>query len=513
MSPKTLNLFPAPVPPAEDGPQESFLRLFHRSPDGFVSLARTDPRTGTWQELGAVDLSQPILPAVFDALAVNGRFSLNSAWRAGGGRPTGRTKKKWVPVDANEYPEYAGGTEQKDVPIYATHHPKTKLPYARHTAEQLRWLTCVHTDIDCYQANLSVGEALGAIVDMQDRGEIPPASMFCRSGRGLWLFWFLVDVENPEHGDRVVYGVRHRPDTPARATWKAKHTYAAVAHQLGVRLKALGADLPALDTARHAPIHGTMKRAHGQQPTRVEYWWQGQYDGRPFLYTLPELAQMLGCELKTSEHPVVAEALMDSVARQERRSVAGRRGHRQRYRYLLADLELLLCLRGGGFDQGHRNIGAFYYALALRKSGVDQAVAEKRLAQVGPRCRPPLTKREVGSALTNGYRPRAGVHLSHARIKDDLAITDREASHLRYVPGLKPPRPTAPAKVATAARQASLRRLIETHGVLPLRELADLQAEAGFTANVSTTWRDLKALGHQPQGRPGRPRSGKLFQD
>lgn len=508
------------LPPVDNGPQEAFLRLFHRSPDGNVALATTNPTTGTWQELGAWDVTQPLLPTVLEMLAVNGRFSLNASFAAFGKRPRG-TRQRWIPIQRTKRPpeEVADlrrmGVEEEFVELthWDTHHPKTGLRYASHKTETLRWLTCVHTDIDCYKKGLTVGKALGAIVDMQDREELPPASLFCRSGRGLWAFWLLVDPENPEEGERSVFGVRHTPTTPARATWKARQTFAKVAGEIGRRLKPLGADLPAMDMVRSAPVHGSLKHGPGAPPELVKYWLQGAYDGSPYVYTLADLAQMLSCELKTAEHPVVAQALSDSVSRQERRSVAGRRGHRKRWQHALTDFEMLLRLRGEGFNEGIRHKGAFYYALLLRKSGMDQDDALDRVAKFGRCCRPPLDQDEIKAAIRQGYKPRAGVHVSHAKLRDDLDISDRELTYLPHFSGQGRAKPLAPTKQEQASRREALRRLVETHGQIPVRDLAALQGRDGFTMNVATCWRDLKALGYQPKGKPGRPKTRKLFQD
>ena len=39
----------------------------------------------------------------------------------------------------------------------------------------------------------STGKAIGAVIDAQDQGLIPPASVITRSGRGIWLLWLLQD--------------------------------------------------------------------------------------------------------------------------------------------------------------------------------------------------------------------------------------------------------------------------------------------------------------------------------
>jgi hypothetical protein len=45
---------------------------------------------------------------------------------------------------------------------------------------------------------LTFGAAFGMVIDYQDQGKIPPASIIVRSGRGLWLMWLLRDPRNPD---------------------------------------------------------------------------------------------------------------------------------------------------------------------------------------------------------------------------------------------------------------------------------------------------------------------------
>ena len=137
------------------------------------------------------------------------------------------------------------------------------------SSNALRWLNVCHVDIDCYKVGLSVGDALGAIVNLQDAGILPAATMFARSGRGLWVFWYLVDEGNPVSGTRTLYNAEHGPSTPQRAHGRAIALYARVQWALADRLAHLGADIGALDGCRFAPVPGTLKTATEASWSRV----------------------------------------------------------------------------------------------------------------------------------------------------------------------------------------------------------------------------------------------------
>jgi hypothetical protein len=65
-------------------------------------------------------------------------------------------------------------------------------------ANKLRYLCAGFADLDCHAIGLTFGEALAAVIKLQDEGGIPPASAIVRSGRGCWLQWSLRDPKNPD---------------------------------------------------------------------------------------------------------------------------------------------------------------------------------------------------------------------------------------------------------------------------------------------------------------------------
>jgi hypothetical protein len=55
----------------------------------------------------------------------------------------------------------------------------------------LRWFTAAFADCDYYKLDLTLGQAIGWLIDRQEEKKIPPVSMIQRSGRGIWAYWFL----------------------------------------------------------------------------------------------------------------------------------------------------------------------------------------------------------------------------------------------------------------------------------------------------------------------------------
>lgn len=500
--------------PQELGPQLSIIRSIHRGPDGYISFAAK--RDGEWHELGALHIPsiendhQPMIPELLDNLKLDGFFSLNTTFRRSRGRVVG-TRMDWqpVPVAHSEYgdaaSDFPGALHGVEKPIYSRTHPQTQLPYAQHTLDALRWLNVAHVDIDCYRLGLTVGDALGAIIDMQDAGQLPPATMFARSGRGLWAFWYLLDVGNPATGSIQLFNATHTPHTPQRAHARAVAMYARIQKALADKLAHLGADIGALDGARFAPVPGTVKSS---TDTSVEYWVQGAH-GHGFAYTLPELAQGLQLELREREHPVVEQALATDATKHAGLSAAGKRGWIALHRYYLKDFEILLRLRGGGFLPGHRHRGLYLYAVVLRRNGMGKLDAEARILDAARRSRPDrtggtVTVAEARAIVRDAFKGRT-IPLNAGSLFAELQVTSTEASYLTHI------RPTpAPAPVTrrtTQERRDAIQAIVQRLGrVPPTREMAGYTTAQGFPGNWTTIATDYQKLGLTPVKKAGRPK-------
>lgn len=501
----------------EDGPHDAVLHAIHRGPSGYIPLAVKDGGR-EWRELGAVAVGQPFLPHLLQALARDGYFGVNTSYRTG---QRFVQREQWTPIPgmqpalgrgeglekalkrARRWHKDEGLTGPEELRLVwerQTENPDTGLPWQKHDSHTLRWLNAAYADLDCYKVGLDVGTTLGAIISLQDAGKIPPATLFARSGRGLWVLWFLQDVKNPASGEAVIHGQRHESHTPQRASARALALYARVQHAIVSQLAHLGADLCAVDGARYAPMPGTLKTTGTD---RVLYWVQATAAGVP-VYTLGDLAAQLGLELRTREHPIVEAAI--SAEPNETKATAGRKGWKQRWFYALADLEMLLRLRGDTFSAPNvsRNIAAFYYATILTRCGMKPADVDARVTALGQRSG--LEPNEILAALRQARKRKPGQNhlLSSARWLSDLRVTDIERTYLR---NRTPPAATGDdANVGT--RRAAIMDVINGNGgrVPSVRLMAEhLQAAGVPCGNHTTVWRDYRALGLQPSGRAGRP--------
>lgn len=515
----------------EHGPlDDAVIHAIHRGPagSGYIPLAVKDNGT-QWRELGALQIGQPMLPNLLAALAQDAYFGLNSSFRAG--KKFARamvTRDRWEPIRGEAPPNpwagksgdaakraarafdrelaNSGPAELKTITVERS-VPKPNplgLPWQQHDAQTLRWLNVAYADLDCYNVGLDVGATVGAIISLQDRGEIPPPTIIARSGRGVWAFWFLLDARNPTSGQAVVYGQTHEPHTSQRASARALALYARVQRAIVEKLAHLGADLGAVDGPRYAPFPGTLKTS---SENRVLYWPQVTARGVP-AYTLAELAAGLGLELQAREHPVIESALSlpDDDTSKAKRHARAVKGWRKRWLYAVSDLEILRKLRDGTFnaDGVSRNVAALYYAVVLTRAGMPPADVTARVNDLGARCG--LTTDEIAAALKQARKRGLGHFLSGDRLRRDLRVTDVEATYLR-------PRPSAPVassrKDDIAARRAAIRQEIAKNGgtVPSTRRMAEHLQQLGIrSGNHTTVFKDYRALGFQPTARPGRPK-------
>jgi hypothetical protein len=492
--------------PDNGGPTEQPIWALHRGPSGYVPLAVKEEREGkrVWRELGAVRVGQPFLPGLLAQLATDGYFGLNTSY--GTGRRVRKTERQvWEPIPGEPHGERQV-TEIREQVVKT--NPDTGLPFANHTKATLRWLNAAYADLDCYQLGLSVGEALGAVIDMQDEGTIPPVTMFARSGRGLWAFWFLVDSMNPDTGEQVVHGQLHRPWTPARASRRNQALYARVQNMVVRKLEHLGADLAAIDGPRFGPMPGTFKT---KGAARVEYWVQALASGPP-AYTLPQLVTAFGGELLEREHPIIAAALSAEPhdaprEKNPKRQAAGRKGWRVSWLNRVCDLEMLLRLREGRRTwEGHRNVFGLYYALALYRAGFTKAETQARIEAFGARTG--LTPCEIEGAYKQAFKKTPWTHLRRDTYLKALHVTAAERSYLDAQRTKPEPAPTA-GKASIESRREAILEAVELHykGRPPsVREMADFLSMQGVPCgNHTTVHRDYQALGLKTRAKAGRP--------
>lgn len=218
----------------------------------------------------------------------------------------------------------------------------------RHSEKGVAYLCACYCDLDYYNTRLGFGQAFGLVIDYQNAGIIPPASLVGNSGRGLWIFWLLRDVDEPRIAQRM--GIAHE-------RLERLETYRAIQIAIIKRLRSVGADPNGKDAARWWRVPGSFRT---DIERTVTYWPRYDQYGKEYTYTLQELADFFGVRSRPSlKHPKIQEAVMaaEKVVPEYRRR-AWRSLHNKRLR----DIQTLIASRGGGFNQGCRQNGAVVLA-------------------------------------------------------------------------------------------------------------------------------------------------------
>lgn len=512
------------------GPDVRAVLLLHRGPDGYAVLARQ--HAGAWQELGGLPLDNPqAFAAAVPYLRTDAFVSINTMYRRRGARYVESLSNavKWQTFKGRRRGDVEIARERPPmIRVQDAASELTGLPFISHARDSLRWLNGCFVDLDCYKSGLDYADTIAHVYRLQDARTIPPASIIMRSGRGVWLFWLLRDARNPATGEVRLHGARHRADTPARAWTEQVSTYVRLNRLLAERLAHLGADPNATDACRVSRVVGSVNsKADG---AAVRAWVQYSDDGRSFLYTLRELAHAIGFDPAVSSAPLIAEARGHLPANQsDAQRLRNRKGWRARHAYMLSDLVNLIDHRGGGFPDGCRNAGAFFYAIALLRNGMDVGEVRHRIRRYAARCRPPLSVRDADKQSQSAIdlvrkRSHARLYPPNAVLAHTLKVDGFEASLLRV---LKPaghgpdvPRERLSAigvsrgPLTTGLRRAALSEVVAAKlgGITPsVRTMQSILQDRGFNCSHMTVANDYAALGLHSTQKGGRPKPSTLF--
>lgn len=289
----------------EDAVDVRPIELIHRGHNGGVAFARK--RNGKFEQLWALPANgiAGIFRDVVGEIEQDGFFSINGFRRA---------------VSPSPF--------------------NPKLPRAERRSSWVRWLTCCFADLDCYRWGSSFGSTVGRILDLQDEGKIPAASMIVRSGQGAWPLWLLADAP----GGRKP--VQAWPE--AIECW---HRIQGELHRTLVR-HMLPPDTNARDLARVMRVPGSI---NGKCGVRVRFVPFLDERGEPIVYGLDELASLVG--VRPSKKKRLPSDRPVDPARRER----GLKGKRELARKRLAWILGLAELRGG-FAEGVRHQAALLFA-------------------------------------------------------------------------------------------------------------------------------------------------------
>jgi hypothetical protein len=438
MNSATIATLPGVEPQA---PELLPILQLHRGRDGVVTFHRKSAETGAFENLLGIRAGD--LPTEFagfqSELDRDSYFSINAFWS--------RDAK-------NKFPSAVEARQPR----------------------RLRYLCAAYTDVDCHAIGLDFGATLAAVIKLQDEAVIPPASVIVRSGRGCWLLWFLRDT-------------RH-PGQPPGAFPEKVRVYVRIQRAIGERLASLGADGGARDPIRIMRVPGSINPKPGASG-RVKFWMQASATGRPYSYTLDELAQSF--EVSSDLASAERNALLDA----ERPAGRRYRGFAQVNARRLREFSILRAMRGG-FAEGCRNRAVLLYASFLNCNGMDREAITVEVEGLAAECRPPLPRVETRGALKTALG-RKLTRFSDATISDWLDIRPEESMYLERLPSAtrfepKPDRASEDAR--QQERYAAILRIIAEHGgaTTSCRAMARMLRDRQIQVSHMQVSRDYKAL-------------------
>lgn len=293
-----------------------------------------------------------------------------------------------------------------------------KLPRAVRQSGLVRWITAAFVDLDLYRfEGWTFGSTVGRILDLQDAGSIPTATMIVRSGQGVWLLWLLAETQG---GRKPVKAWPEKIECWGRIQGELARL---VAHHL------LPPDANARDVARVMRVPGSIntKAAIG---TRVKFVPFLDASGEPIVYGLDELASLIG--VRPSRQKRRPSDKPPDPAKRE----AGLKGKRELARKRLAWILRLGELRGG-FAEGMRQHAAIMFAKFALES-----CHESDGSRIDANGEPLDIRRSVGRFIdthcARGTHPVtardvlagdrfAKLRWSDVRILETLEVTDDEA--------------------------------------------------------------------------------------
>ena len=431
--------------------------MIHRLHDGWIAFGSKD-EAGAWSELYSIKAAdlRGVFPQLLPDFERDSYFTVNAFYRPKRGRS----------------PRSPDGLD---------------LPRAEHGGGALRWLTCCFADVDFYGLGLSLGQAVGAVIDAQEHGAIPPASLLVNSGRGLWCLWILCGEDGR---------------TPERAWPSAVRLWSAAQRKILERLAAIGADAQSLDVSRFTRIPGSVNT---KALRRVGWWVQGDKSGG-FTYRLAELAAGLGVQLR-ERTPELDKQIAFLTAR-------AKSGHRKRWLNAREDFELLWELRGG-FRVGTRNAAVAIYTTILRQLGLEGESVEAEVRSLVADFEQPAGERYTAAELQATVRSAKRRRLTNQTIGNWLRVTPQEAELLKGFPaaaefkGSEPEQRELTATERRIRRRQVLRSLVADLGLVPkLKRLQAHLADLGLECAFRTVADDLVAIGvKNPRGFKRKPQA------
>ena len=460
----------------------AFFRMFHRK-DGFFCLIRKGLER--MHDIGAVPLDEieEHLERLYkhfpEALRNNVYFTVNSYYRSLG-KPrkstflarTARQERNIRWLNACYVDIDVGRFECEDEYLLGSKCPELlpdEVLNNKYTSERLSW-----------------EQALLQAMILEERGIIPPVSIYARSGRGIYLFWLL---------EPVPY---HKEKTWILANYKRCNKALGDAIRGNFRDPILPGDPVAKDGARVLRIHGSR---HTKSGTQVCYY-PSSLDEVGKIYTLQEIMDFFGIESSKPETSRPEKQIFKS-AKQPFSTPKRKAGHIARMKYLIADTEKLF--NAHLIKKGKRYFSLRYLTMFHRYAGTAEAETINRLEQLAALCQPPYpTAGEandipVKRIVETFYHDRGIPQLFSNAVLIDFWKIDKETAERLELQKLRPPEAgklltvSDKQKVIIERREALLRLEPEKFSY---PELLSMMRDKGYQMSETTLRSDLAYLQH-----------------
>jgi hypothetical protein len=391
----------------------------------------------------------------------------------------------------------------------------TGLPDVRRAEKYLQWLCACYVDIDVGrppEEHKAEGDTMtwrdGAALlgNIMDEGRLPQASIFARSGRGLYALWILRDENDPSKLPRAY------PDVIER--------YKEINRAIGETLTniRIPADTRAFDAARILRVPGSVSTKPGGGP--CPYVIQvDPHTGHGYSYTLPELARALNIPLV---RPTLPEGVRGRVPYSagvtwritkkpgsKPNRAAGFRELNARRAQDVATIEAWK----GGIQHGFRRLTLAMYGGMLKGAGAFENEVLGALLKMAANCRPPYPSDYDDPPISEIMRHlKPKLRYQNARLCRYFGITPDVARDLQLKtivpPELRQVRRSRQMIDADrqARHEAILQIVRELNGWPPsLRAMVDFLAERGIRTNRDSVARDYQQFKIISRGAPGRP--------
>lgn len=501
-SPIVTRFEAAPLARLEDAP-DILLRI-HRGKDAYVGFVRKPrelvlDKNGKplgFQNLFSLKVSelQGMFPTVRDWLAEDSYFTINSPFRAA------PWTNKWT-----------------GLPDVWRKEPNPATKFKGH----FRYLNACYCDIDCGREedpdpskSMSWRMAAAVAGEMMDKGELPQASIFAKSGRGLYIFWLLVNERDPSQ--------------PPPAFHERIAVYKTINKALGQRLmtRLLAVDTAAHDAARVLRLHGSV---HTKTGTPAQYLIQAGPNLRPYTYSLRQLTDFCGIRLlepslpehtRTLAAPAVEALILERSPPKiygrevkDRGSAPNRRaGHIKRNAYRAQDVATL-AQHAGGWSHGMRRRSLRFYAQFLHGAGQNREEVLEAVSIMAAGCQPPYPSDPNDpkiSELVDEAVAKPRIYQNETLLRF-FKITPEIARELRLLTIIPPevkaerePGPGGHRGESRTLRRERIRQLVAERRNLTCREIERILEAEGIPTNRQTVNEDMNALGYKvaPRGRP-----------